>query len=75
MKQALSNCKSVSQYFSIESGVHQGGILSSKLFALFMNGLSGAVLLCKASCYINDQCMIFVLWRHGNCSAKVTLCM
>ena len=42
--------KSVSQYFSIANGVRQGGILSPKLFALYMNGPSGALSLCKAGC-------------------------
>ena len=30
----------VSQYFRISNGVRQGGILSPKLFVLYMNGLS-----------------------------------
>ena len=49
--------KSVSQYFSTANGIRQGGILFPKLFALYMNGLSGAISLCKAGCYIDDQCI------------------
>ena len=49
--------KSVSQYLSIANGVRQGGILSLNLFAMHMNGLSGALSLGMAVCYINDQCM------------------
>ena len=47
----------VSQYFRISNGVRQGGILSPKLFASNMNGLSDALSHCKAGCYINEQCM------------------
>ena len=54
---ALNVGKSTSQYFSIANGVRQGSILFPKLFALYMDGLSGAFSLYKADCYINDQCM------------------
>ena len=59
--------KSVSQYFSIANGVRQGGILSQKLFALYMNGLSGALSLCKAGCYIDDQCMNHLMYADDIC--------
>ena len=59
--------KSVSQYFSIANGVRQGGILSPKLFALYMNGLSGALSLCKAGCYIDDQCMNHLMYADDIC--------
>ena len=59
--------KSVSQYFSIGNGVRQGGILSPKLFALYMNGLSGALSLCKAGCYIDDQCMNHLMYADDIC--------
>ena len=52
----------VSQYFRIYSGVRQGGILSSKLFALYMNGLSSALSPCKAGYYINEQCMNHIMY-------------
>ena len=59
--------KSVSQYFLIANGVRQGGILSPKLFTLYMNGLSGALSLCKAGCYINDQCMNHLMYADDIC--------
>ena len=59
--------KSVSQYFSIANGVRQGGILSPKLFALYMNGLSGALSLCKAGCYIDAQCMNHLMYADDIC--------
>ena len=58
---------SVSQYFSIANGLRQGDILSPKLFALYMNGLSGALSLCKAGCYINDQCMNHLMYVDDIC--------
>ena len=59
--------KSFSQYFSIANGVRQGGILSPKLFALYMNGLSGALSLCKAGCYIDAQCMNHLMYADDIC--------
>ena len=59
--------KSVSQYISVANGVRQGGILSPKLFALYMNGLSGALSLCKAGCYIDDQCMNHLIYADDIC--------
>ena len=59
--------KSVSQYFSIANGVRQGGILSPKLFALYMNGLSGALSLCNAGCHIDDQCMNHLMYADAIC--------
>ena len=59
--------KSVSQYFSIANSVRQGGIQSPKLFALYMNGLSAALSLCKAGCYINDQCMNHLMYADDVC--------
>ena len=63
--------KSVSQYFSIANSVRQGGILSPKLFALYMNGLSGALSLCKAGCYIDDQCINHLMYADDICDLYV----
>ena len=58
----------VSQYFRISNGVRQGGIiLSPKLFALYMNGLSSALSHCKAGCYINEQCMNHTMYADDIC--------
>ena len=57
----------VSQYFRISNGVRQGGILSPKLFALYMNGLSSALSHCKAGCYINEQCMNHIMYADDIC--------
>ena len=57
----------VSQYFRISNGVRQGVILSPKLFALYMNGLSSALLHHKAGCYINEQCMNHIMYADDIC--------
>ena len=37
--------------------VRQAGILSPKLFALYMNGLTNELCKSYAGCYINDKCI------------------
>ena len=59
--------KSVAQYFLIANGVRQDGILSTKLFALYMNGLSGALSLCKAGCYIDEHGMNHLMYADDIC--------
>ena len=34
---------------------------------LYMNGLSGALSLCKAGCYIDDQCMNHLMYADDIC--------
>ena len=38
-------------------GVRQGGILSSRLFALYVNQLTNQLIVCKDGCYFNDMCI------------------
>ena len=42
---------SYSHYFTICNGVRQGGILSPRLFALYVNQLTDRLLSCNAGCY------------------------
>ena len=51
---------SFSHYFTICNGVRQGGILSPRLFALY-------VLFCNAGCYINDMCINHVMYADDIC--------
>ena len=51
-----------SEYFNVLNGVRQGGILSPKLFAIYVVDLSHELILCKSGCYIDDQCMNHVMY-------------
>ena len=44
-----------------------------KLFALNMNGLSAAFSLCKAGCYIDDQCMNHLMYADDICVMAPTI--
>ena len=54
--------KSCSTYFTICNGVRQGGILSPRLFALYVNQLTNQLIACKECCYFNDMCINHVLY-------------
>ena len=42
--------------------VRQGGVLSPKLFATYIDDLSNELTLCKSGCYINERCMNHVIY-------------
>ena len=58
-----------SEYFNVSNGVRQGGVLSPKLFAIYMysDDLSNELALCKSGCYINEQCMNHVIYADDIC--------
>ena len=56
-----------SAYFNVSNGVRQGGILSSKLFAIYVDDLSYELTLCKSGCYIDDQGMNHVVYADDIC--------
>ena len=56
-----------SEYFNVSNGVRQGGILSPKLFAIYVDDLSHELTLCKSGCYIDDQCMNHVMYEDDIC--------
>ena len=49
------------------NGVRQGGVLSPKLFAIYIDDLSNELALCKYGCYINEQCMDHVVYANDIC--------
>ena len=58
---------SYSHYFTICNGVRQGGILSPRLFAIYVNQLTDRLLSCNAGCYINDMCINHVMYSDDIC--------
>ena len=56
-----------SAYFNVSNGVRQGGILSPKLFAIYVDDLSHELTLCKSGCYVDDQCMNHVMYADDIC--------
>ena len=58
---------SCSTYFTICNGVRQGGILSPRLFALYVNQLTNQLIACKDGCYFNDMCINHVLYADDIC--------
>ena len=53
--------------FLISYGVRQGGILSPKITALYMNGLTDQVSNSYAGCYINDKCSNHIMYADDIC--------
>ena len=56
-----------SMYFKVSNGVRQGGVLSPKLFAIYIDDLSQDLAMCKSGCYINEQCMNHVMYADDIC--------
>ena len=56
-----------SAYFNVSNGVSQGGILSPKLFAIYVDDWSHELTLRKSGCYIDDQCMNHVMYADDIC--------
>ncbi len=60
--------KTTSSFFSISNGVRQGGILSPRLFSLYMDNLTEKLISCRSGCYINDsQSANHVLYADDIC--------
>ena len=52
----------ISDYFSISNGVRQGGILSPKLFSVFVDDLYDKLVESKVGCPIDNLCMNRVMY-------------
>ena len=51
-----------STYFNVSNGVRGGGVLSPKIFAIYVDDGSLDLAMCKSECYIDDQCMSHVMY-------------
>ena len=54
-------------YFSISNGVRQGGILSPKLFSVYVDDLSDKLVESKVGCSIDNLCMNHVMYADDIC--------
>ena len=52
---------------SISNGVPQGGILSPKIFSLYMNGLTDELSNSYVGCYINYKCINHIMYAYDIC--------
>ena len=59
--------KNSSTYFNVSSVVRQGGVLSPKMFAIYIDDLSLDLAMCTSECYIDDQCMNHVMYADDIC--------
>ena len=56
-----------SMYFKVSNSVRQGGVLSPKLFAIYIDNLCQDLAMCKSGCYINEQCTNHVMYAADIC--------
>ena len=50
-----------SEYFTISNSVRQGGILSPRLYVVFVDGLSKQLIEARSGCFIEHQCINHVM--------------
>ena len=59
--------KTNSSFFTISNGVRQGGILSPKLFSVYMDDLSNVLIRSGVGCYIDNVCVNHVFYADDLC--------
>ena len=61
-------------FFTISNGVRQGqgGIVSPKIVALYMNGLTDELSNSYAGCYIHDKCINHIMYADDICPMAPT---
>ena len=59
--------KTKSLFFTITNGVRQGGILSPKLFSIYMNNLSMMLNDSGIGCYVDNVCVNHVFYADNFC--------
>ena len=59
--------RAISAYFTVSNGVRQGGILSPKLFSIYVDDLSNKLIDSEIGCHIDNQCMNHVMYADDIC--------
>ena len=59
--------KTKSSFFTISNGVRQGGILSPKLFSVYMDDLSNMLIRSGVDCCIDNVCVNHVFYADDLC--------
>ena len=59
--------QATSDSFTIYNGVRQGGILSLRLFAVYVDDLSKQLIDARSGCCIEHQCFNHVLYADDIC--------
>ena len=59
--------KTRSSFFTISNGVRQGGILSSKLFSVYMDDLSNLLISSGIGCFLDKVCFNHVFYADDLC--------
>ena len=59
--------QATSDYFTISNGVRQGGILSPRLFAVYVDDLSKQLIDARSGCFIEHQCINHVMYAGNIC--------
>ena len=59
--------QATSDYFTISNGVRQGGILSPRLFAVYVDDLSKQLIDTRSGCFIEHQCTNHVMYADDIC--------
>ena len=54
-------------FFTVSNGVRQGGILSPRLFAVYVDDLSKQLSDARLGCFIGHQCIIHVMYADDIC--------
>ena len=57
----------MSEYFTISNGVGQGGILSPRLFAVYVDDLFKQLFDARSGCFIEHQCINHQMYADDIC--------
>ena len=73
--------KTWSSFFTISNGVRQDGILSLKLFSIYMDDLSNLLISSSIGCFLDKVCFNHVFYSDDlsysamrNCTSRFTYC-